>query len=97
MSVSRENAQRLVNLAHEVRAETLRGSLLEGGTGTLTVAGRDVADWLSRFAGQEVVLVVAALADERAILRRTCRTCGRDYEGRTCPHCEEVRLRLRGR
>ena len=27
---------------------------------------------------------------------RTCRTCGNEYKGRTCPHCEAVRRRLRG-
>jgi hypothetical protein len=97
MSVSRENAQRLVNLAHEVRAETLRGDLMEGVAGNLTIAGREVADWLNRFVGREVVLVVGPVADERAVYMRTCRTCGREYEGRTCPHCEEIRLRLRGR
>jgi rubrerythrin len=29
--------------------------------------------------------------------RRTCRTCGNEYEGPSCPHCEAVRSRLRGR
>lgn len=97
MPLSRENAQYLVNLAHEVRAETLRGDVLEGGAGSLSVAGRDVMEWLQRFVGQEVVLVVGAVADERAHYLRTCRTCGREIEGRACPHCEEVRQRLRGR
>ena len=44
-----------------------------------------------------VVLAVAAIDRETPMVyMRTCRTCGNEHEGRTCPHCEAVRRRLRG-
>ena len=54
------------------------------------------ADCYRRLDTAEVVAVAAI--DEEAPLpyTRVCRTCGNEYEGRVCPHCEAVRRRLRG-
>jgi rubrerythrin len=78
-------------------AEALRGVLERNESGRWTVSYIEVESWLSRFEGQEVVLAVAAI-DEKTPMAytRTCRTCGNEYEGRICPHCEAVRRRLRG-
>jgi hypothetical protein len=87
----------LASTAHDLGAEALRGSLAQNEAGRWMVGHIEIESWLSRHAGQEIVLAVAAIDDATPMVyTRTCRTCGRDYEGRTCPHCEAVRRRLRG-
>jgi len=54
-------------------------------------------EWLSRYDGQEIVLIVVSLEDDRPMLPKVCRTCGREYVGIECPRCREIRIRLRGR
>ena len=96
-SIPRASALRLASTAREYGAEALRGLLEQNEDGRWTVGHIAVESWLSRHAGQEVVLVVAAIDQEAPMAYvRTCRTCGNEYEGRTCPHCEAVRRRLRG-
>ena len=95
--IPRASALRLASTARELGAEALRGILEKNDDGRWTVGHIEVESWLSRHAGQEVVLVVAAIDEETPMAyTRTCRTCGNEYEGRTCPHCEAVRRRLRG-
>lgn len=96
-SIPRDDAQRLANAARELGAEALRGTLEQNEAGRWTLGFIEVESWLSRYEGQEVVLAAAAIDQETPMAYiRTCRTCGNDYEGRTCPHCEAVRQRLRG-
>ena len=96
-SVARATALKLASTAHELGAEALRGTLEQNAAGRWTVGHIEVESWLSRYAGQELVLAAAAIDEETLMVYiRACRTCGRDYEGRTCPHCEQVRRRLRG-
>lgn len=96
-SIPRASALRLASTAREAGAEALRGTLEKNDDGRWTVGHIEVESWLSRHAGEEVVLMVVAIDDETPMAyTRTCRTCGNDYEGRTCPHCEAVRRRLRG-
>lgn len=95
--VPRASALKLAGTAHDLGAEALRGTLEQNESGRWTVGHIDIASWLSRHEGQEVVLAVAAIDQETPMAYvRTCRTCGNEYEGRTCPHCEAVRRRLRG-
>ena len=54
------------------------------------------ADVTSKIPGRREAAVAAIDKDTPIAYVRTCRTCGQDYEGRTCPHCEQVRRRLRG-
>jgi hypothetical protein len=66
-------------------------------SGRWTVGHIGVEGWLSRYAGQEMILIAVPIDEETPMAyTRTCRTCGNDYEGQTCPHCEQVRRRLRG-
>lgn len=96
--IPRASALRLASDARESGAEALRGLLEQDETGRWTVGHIEVESWLSRHAGQELVLIVAAIDEETPMAyTRVCRTCGNDYEGRVCPHCEAVRRRLRGR
>jgi hypothetical protein len=96
-SISRGDALRLASTAHDLGAEALRGKLEQDGNGRWTVGYIEVESWLSRHEGQEIVLAVAAIAQDAPVhYTRVCLTCGNEYEGRTCPHCESVRRRLRG-
>jgi rubrerythrin len=96
-SIPRASALRLASTAHDLGAEALRGVLEQNEEGRWTVGHIGVESWLSRYAGQEVVLAVGAIDQVTSMAyTRTCRTCGNEYEGRTCPHCEAVRRRLRG-
>jgi hypothetical protein len=88
----------LASVAHDIGAEALRGTLARNEAGRWMVGHIDIESWLSRHADYEVVLAVAAIDPEAVpAYVRTCRTCGNEFEGRTCPHCEAVRKRLRGR
>ena len=93
----RASALKLASDARDLGAEALRGTLEQNEEGRWTIGYIEVESWLSRYAGEELVLVVAAIDQEKPMAYiRTCRTCGADYEGPTCPHCEAVRRRLRG-
>lgn len=96
--VVRTSALRLASTAHDMGAEALRGNLEKDASGRLMIGHIDLLSWLSRHEGAEVVVAIAAIDAETPItFTRTCRTCGNDYEGRACPHCEAVRQRLRGK
>ena len=95
--ISKANALKLASTAREFGAEALRGILERDTAGRWTVGHIEVESWLSRHAGHELILAVAAIDHEAPITyTRTCRTCGNEYEGASCPHCEAVRNRLRG-
>jgi hypothetical protein len=93
---SKGNALKLATTAHELGGEALRGTLIQNEAGHWTIGYVEIESWLSRYAGQELVLAAAAIeAEAPATYTRTCRTCGREYEGQACPHCEAIRSRLR--
>jgi rubrerythrin len=96
-AIPRASALKLASTARDLGAEALRGILEQDEAGRWTVGHIEVESWLSRHEGAELVLVVAAIDTQTPMAyTRTCRTCGNEYEGRTCPHCEAVRRRLRG-
>ncbi len=92
------SARELATRAHEIGASILRGELARHGSGDWTVDGLSVTEWLAEFEGRQVYLIVTTTdaRSEPATVKRTCHTCGRDYEGNECPYCREARLRLRG-
>jgi hypothetical protein len=93
---SRAGALRLASVAFELGAEALRGTLQQNEGGRWSIGSIEIESWLSRHAGMEMVLAVAPIQEEvPASYRRTCRTCGNEYSAPTCPHCDEVRSRLR--
>jgi hypothetical protein len=87
----------LGSAAYELDAGVIEGRLRPGSEDSAWVVG-DVSldDWLARYDGQEIVLIVASLDDERPVPSKTCRTCGTQYVGIHCPRCREARIRLRG-
>ncbi len=96
--IPRASALKLASTAYDLGAEALRGELAQNDAGRWMIGHIEIESWLARHAGQELVLAAAAVEPDAApVYKRTCRTCGAEYEGRTCPHCEEVRNRLRRR
>jgi hypothetical protein len=96
MSVSKTNALRLATSAMDMGAVALRGPLSQEGDDKFTVGDRDLSEWLSRYAGQEIIVILAPVDMSDRDQIRQCGVCGRDYQGSECPHCAEVRARLRG-
>ena len=96
MSLRKAAVLDLATAAYEVDADVKRGALKKV-DGRWTVADHELNQVLDRFEGQEVVLIVASLTDERPLEPRVCTRCGRDFVGIECPHCREARIRLRGR
>jgi hypothetical protein len=87
---------KLATAAYEMDLDVLRGSLRRDETGQWWVGEHELDSWLAAHDGEELVLVLGSLEDEREVEVRTCRTCGRDYTDLECPHCRERRIRLRG-
>ena len=88
----------LVSAAHELELGVVEGRVLRSpDDGGWVIGDNELGHWLSRYEGQEVVLIVASLEDDRPVTPRICRTCGTEYVGIACPRCREARIRLRGR
>ncbi|MCS6962737.1 hypothetical protein [Thermoflexus sp.] len=97
MSLRKASVLELATAAYELEARVLRGPLRRDADGRWWVGETSVEEWLSAYEGHEAVLILASLSEETPVAPRVCRTCGREYVGWDCPHCREVRRRLRGR
>jgi hypothetical protein len=97
MSVRKASVLELATAAYDLDASVMRGLLHKLPDGSWAVAEMDIVTWLSKYEGQEIVLIAASLDDKRDVPPRTCPRCGREYVGAYCPHCHEARMRLRGR
>lgn len=97
MALSKESALRLAANAMDMGAVALRGLLSKEGDGEFTVGDRNLSEWLSRYSGQQVIVILSPVDTSDQHQVRVCGVCGRDYEGVECPHCAQVRTRLRGR
>jgi hypothetical protein len=93
--IPRASALRLATTAHELGAEAVRGTLTQDERGRWTIGHVEIEAWLARHAGQELLLTLAQIEAQPSGLRQTCRTCGLEYDGSFCPHCDAVRRRLR--
>ena len=99
MSVYRKASIRELTQA----AASLDGRFVQGvlhrdaESGAWMVGSTTLDAWVAQYDGQEVSLIAFSLEADRPLEKRTCRTCGRDYSGYECPHCREIRYRLRGR
>ena len=88
----------LVSAAYELGSGVIEGRLHRNAAdGRWMVNDAKLNEWLAGYDGQEIVLIVASLDDERPLTPKVCRTCGTEYVGIECPRCREVRIRLRGR
>ena len=88
----------LASAAYELDSGVVEGHLRRSAEGGRWMVGNvELGEWLAGYDGQEIVLIVASLDDDRPLPSKVCRTCGTDYKGVECPRCREVRIRLRGR
>ena len=84
--------------AYELELDVIQGSVQrDAGGRRWLIEGQDVDRWLARHDGEEVVVILASLEDERPLPSKECRTCGTQYTGVSCPRCRLARYRLRGR
>jgi hypothetical protein len=88
----------LASAAYELGIDVVQGTVQRGvGGGRWMIDSNNLDRWLSEHDGEEVVLILASLADDRPMPAKTCRTCGTQYTGAACPRCRAARVRLRGR
>lgn len=92
---SKSDAQELASRAMDMGAGALRGILHRGETEKWIVGSTDLNTWLGRYEGLELILLAVPIGEGTPQIK-TCRTCGREYEGHVCPHCQTARKRLRG-
>jgi hypothetical protein len=95
-AIRRAAVLKLASAAYEMKLDVMNGVVSRNADGQWQIGGHDLAAWLNAHEGQEMVLVLGALDDDRPVETRTCRTCGRDYTDVECPHCRANRIRLRG-
>jgi hypothetical protein len=95
MSLRKAAVLDLATAAYEINAEVKRG-VVERVNGHWTIAGMELEKLLAQYEGQELVMILASLNDNRALDARTCTRCGREFVGLECPSCREARMRLRG-
>jgi hypothetical protein len=96
LTVSKNEARRLAKDGLEMGAHVLRGVLSLGPDG-ITVNEINITEGLARHAGSELILIAVPIGKTTADQEiKSCRRCGRDYEGEFCPYCAEARARLRG-
>ncbi len=95
-AIRRAAILKLAAAAYEMQLDVMNGTLMPDTTGRWRVGGHDLTAWLAAHEGEELVLVLGSLEDERPVETRVCRTCGRDYTDLECPHCRANRIRLRG-
>lgn len=96
MTLSKNEARRLAKNAVELDARILRGVLKIDPEGA-KLNDINIVEWLARHAGTELMLIAAPV--ENGLFEdeiKSCRTCGRDYQGDRCAYCAEARARLRG-
>jgi len=93
----RASIRELASAAYELDSGVVEGRLYRSAEdGRWMVNNVQLNEWLARYDGQEIVVIVASLEDDRPIPPKVCRTCGTEYVGIRCPRCREVRIRLRG-
>ena len=99
MAISKSETRRLTRVGMEAGAKVLRGKLTIGPDGVVTINDKPLSEWLQTYNDEDVIFIAASVGMGNIAVEdevRTCYTCGRDYKGATCPHCAEVRARLRG-
>ena len=97
MALSKDKALRLAANAMDMGAVALRGPLSVEEDGQYSVGDRNLSEWLNRYEDQQIVVILAPVDTSPYDQIRVCGVCGRDYEGAECPHCAQVRARLRGK
>jgi len=87
---------KLAGEAFELDLDVASGNVTQDESGRWVIGHHTLDEWLAAHRGDEVVLIMGSLEDDRPVQTRTCKTCGRDYTDLACPHCRATRIRLRG-
>lgn len=95
-AIRRATILRLASTAYDMDLDVMNGVLGKEKNGGWRIGDQDLDQWLIAHEGEELVLLLGSLADDRPVKPRTCLTCGRDYTDLECPHCRANRIRLRG-
>jgi hypothetical protein len=95
-TIRRATILKLAAAAYELDLDVFNGAVTRGEGDRWLVDKRNVASLLADHEGEELVLILGSLEDDRPVQIRTCLTCGRDYTDGECPYCRESRIRLRG-
>lgn len=96
-SYRKASIRELASAAYELDSGIVEGRLRCSVTDDrLMVGSVELDKWLAKYDGQEIILIVASLDDDRPVSSKVCRTCGTEYAGIYCPRCREARIRLRG-
>lgn len=97
LSYRRASIRELTSSAYELDLGVVDGRLHRSTeNGRWMINDAKLNEWLAKYDGQEIVLIVASLEDDRPLSPKVCRTCGTEYVGVECPRCREARIRLRG-
>ncbi|MFN2189624.1 MAG: hypothetical protein ACK2T3_12745 [Candidatus Promineifilaceae bacterium] len=95
-TIRRAAILKLASAAYEMDLSVANGVIAQDEEGRWHIGQQSLDSWLSEHEGEESVLVLGSLEDDRPVEIRTCGTCGRDYTEIECPHCRSSRFRLRG-
>jgi hypothetical protein len=95
-TIRRAAILKMATAAYEMDLDVANGILSRDVNGHWQIGDRNLEEWLMAHEGEELVLILGSLADDRPVQTRTCRTCGRDYTEIECPYCRASRIRLRG-
>ncbi len=82
--------------AHELNLDVVSGRAVQDENGRWQIGRHVLDEWLKAHEGQDLVLIMGSLEEDKPVQVRTCHTCGRDYTGLECPYCRASRIRLRG-
>jgi hypothetical protein len=97
-SFRKASIRELASAAYELDSGVVEGRLRRSvADDRWTVGGVALNEWLAKYDGQEIIVIVTSLDDDRPLSSKVCRTCGTEYVGIYCPRCREARIRLRGR
>ena len=88
---------KLASAAYEMNLDVMNGTITKSADGRWQIGSHDLTAFLERHQGEELVIVLGSVDDDRPVETRTCRTYGRDYTDLECPYCRANRIRLRGR
>jgi hypothetical protein len=96
MAIDRRDARNLSADGAKVGAIVLGGRLVKEGD-RYVINKTDITALLDELVEQNIVLVFGQVAEQdKNSIVHTCLTCGREYTSSECPHCANVRSRLRG-
>jgi hypothetical protein len=95
-AIRRAAILKLASAAYEMKLNVMNGTVRQSEDGRWHIGAHDLNSFLERHQGEELVIVLGLLDDDRPVETRTCRTCGRDYTDLECPYCRANRIRLRG-